>query len=620
MGCGASTARKVDPVVEEKVAEVKEEPAAAEPAPPATAAVTPEAAPTTRSEAPKLSERVKWRKGDLIGAGANGRVYLGLEEETGAIIAVKEIVFSNGSEDREELERIQEEIELLRTLQHPNIVTYLGTDVDDEKQTLYIFTEWVPGGSIQALVTKFGRLPEAIVRKYVAQLLVGLQYLHERQVIHRDIKPANILVDDRGTIKLADFGSSKRMDSLGTQSNEGLNSLRGTPFFMAPEVITQTGHGRKADIWSVGCTIVQMVTGQPPWKSLQLATPAALMFHIANANDPPPMPSQLSPELRSMLLLCFSRDVDKRPTADELLQHPFMVANNAANEAIEAGGAPVTVPSTGSMSGKVLVIPDASQPHETREAIEKAADQTIADELATATPVANERLLDSFSIVVPATKGATARSSSSSARVVPEVPPATPPSPLPPQREAADNSDEMLITTFISKEAAAQFAGADKHFPGRPPTARPKGAPPPRTAGSSHGRRRPSHHDDNMTTWHSRPTRKSSGRGLKSDEKSPLLMADKPQRGTPKALAATGSGSRSHDVWRHRNSHDDRPIVTEAARREIAAEIKQEKARAELTEHRVRKNEQFQAELDRFKATMQLTNGDPAQPPAHRGV
>ena len=141
----------------------------------------------------------------------------------------------------------------------------------------------------QALVTKFGRLSEAIVRKYVAQLLLGLKYLHSQQVVHRDIKAANILVDDRGNIKLADFGSSKRIDSS-TVGNASHHSLRGTPYFMAPEVIMQIGHGCKADIWSVGCTVLQMVTGQPPWKGLQLGTPAALMFHIVNVQAPPPMP------------------------------------------------------------------------------------------------------------------------------------------------------------------------------------------------------------------------------------------------------------------------------------------------------------------------------------------
>ena len=123
------------------------------------------------------------------------------------------------------------------------------------------------------------------MRKYVAQLLVGLKYLHEQRVIHRDIKAANILVDDRGTIKLADFGSSKRLDSMGMINNGNL-SLRGTPYFMAPEVIMQIGHGRKADIWSVGCTILQMVTGQPPWKNLRGCCASSRLDHGSPKHRP----------------------------------------------------------------------------------------------------------------------------------------------------------------------------------------------------------------------------------------------------------------------------------------------------------------------------------------------
>lgn len=326
-----------------------------------------------------INQSFSWRKGDLIGTGANGRVYLGLEEETGAIIAVKEIIFSHNVQQMEELAQMQEEIELLRSLKHPNVVTYLGTDVSNDSQVLYIFTEWVPGGSIQALITKFGRLSEAIVRKYVAQLLVGLQYLHGQHVIHRDIKAANILVDDRGTIKLADFGSSKRIDSAATMEYDNI-SLRGTPYFMAPEIIMQTGHGRKADIWSVGCTILQMVTGQPPWKNLQLRTPAALMFHIANVRAPPSMPSTLSRDLHHLLLATFSRDARRRPTASELLWHPFVVANSAAADA----NASASRGYRGKLeANRELVKPLLPGEPETNtvqqiSAIEEAADQTLA--------------------------------------------------------------------------------------------------------------------------------------------------------------------------------------------------------------------------------------------------
>lgn len=583
-------------------------------------------APATAPSGPQVRSVRKsgWRKGDLIGTGASGRVYLGLEEDSGAIIAVKEIVFGK-NHDREELKQMQEEIELLRTLHHNNIVAYLGTDVDD--QTLYIFTEWVPGGSIMALVNKFGRLPEAIVRKYVAQLLVGLQYLHEQQVIHRDIKAANVLVDDRGVIKLADFGSSKRMDSMGTVGSGNL-SLRGTPYFMAPEVITQTGHGRKADIWSVGCTILQMVTGQPPWKSLQLATPAALMFHIAHTTDPPPMPDTLSPELLSMLLLCFSRDVDKRPNADELLQHEFMVANGAAAEAIEAGqkksdsplsssGLPMSPPPLLRMPSSSPSPPRVATNNEDAVRFEKAADQMIAkhhqqDQRDAFAQAKNNKVMDLNSMTTTVTA---TRSQRRNLRSV--VPADDPPKLATTPRVIGEESDEMLITTFISKEAAAQFAGADKRFPDRPPTAKPNGAPPPRISYSG----RPE--SANMTAWHQRQQPKGNKENY---EKSPSLQPKKPTNrhsGLKPFSVSAGDGLKrfgahvspvlaedaSARTLTSHNPHDDRPIVTAAAKRAAAAEIRQEKIRAELHEQRVKKNEQFQQELDRFKATM--NNAEP---------
>lgn len=544
----------------------------------------PEVEVTETPPSAKRTARIKWRKGDLIGMGANGRVYLGLEEDTGAIIAVKEILFGTNA-DREELEQMQEEIELLRTLSHPNIVTYLGTDVSDDGQTLFIFTEWVPGGSIQALVTKFGRLPEAIVRKYVAQLLVGLTYLHERQVIHRDIKAANILVDDRGNIKLADFGSSKRMESQNNsqppRDDTKNHSLRGTPYFMAPEVITQSGYGRKADIWSVGCTILQMVTGQPPWKSLQCATPAALMFHIANASDPPPMPDTLTPDLRAMLLSCFQRDVEKRPSAAQLLQHPFVQANNAAVDAIDIAKIGPRIAETTKAAPVVVVVPEEAPESvvlvvpEQKVVVttERISSTTAADEEPALPPSTNQDHDDNESSL--------------------DLPHGL--SDEPPSRPV---EDEAMITMFLSREAATQFAGADKHFPGRPPTARPRGAPP-----RTERKRRPRPEDESRR----RPPREYRRSSRVEQTPTRPRLPPSPELPSERSLKIVG-GSRTNVVAA--NPHDEKPIVTEAAMREQAAILQNKKNEAQLLEQRVRQNEQFAAELSRFKEHMQATGGN----------
>ncbi|KAG1359054.1 hypothetical protein COCNU_08G005000 [Cocos nucifera] len=134
---------------------------------------------------------------------------------------------------------------------------YLGTV--REEDTLNIFLEFVPGGSISSLLGKFGSFPESVIRTYTKQLLQGLEYLHQNGIIHRDIKGANILVDNKGCIKLADFGASKQVAKLATMN--AAKSMKGTPYWMAPEVILQTGHSFSADIWSVGCTVIEMATG-----------------------------------------------------------------------------------------------------------------------------------------------------------------------------------------------------------------------------------------------------------------------------------------------------------------------------------------------------------------------
>ncbi|XP_054805814.1 mitogen-activated protein kinase kinase kinase NPK1 [Prosopis cineraria] len=265
---------------------------------------------------------IRWRKGELIGCGAFGRVYMGMNLDSGELIAVKQVLIAARGASKEKTQahilELEEEVKLLKNLKHPNIVRYLGTA--REEDSLNILLEFVPGGSISSLLGKFGSFPESVIKMYTKQLLLGLEYLHKNGIIHRDIKGANILVDNKGCIKLADFGASKKVVELATMN--GAKSMKGTPYWMAPEVILQTGHSFSADIWSVGCTVIEMATGKPPW-SEQFQEVAAL-FHIGTTKSHPPIPDHLSVEAKDFLLNCLQKEPDLRPSASDLLQHPFV--------------------------------------------------------------------------------------------------------------------------------------------------------------------------------------------------------------------------------------------------------------------------------------------------------
>ena len=160
---------------------------------------------------------------------------------------------------------------------------------------------------------------ENLIRVYTKQILEGIEYLHVNNVIHRDIKAANILVYQNGLCKLADFGSSKKI--YGQLVNI---SLCGTPYWMPPEVIKQSGHNRYADIWSVGCTVYELLVGKPPWSEKK---DIFSVFHsVTNATGPPKLPNKdaVSKELLSFLECCFKRDPMQRANVYELLRHSFV--------------------------------------------------------------------------------------------------------------------------------------------------------------------------------------------------------------------------------------------------------------------------------------------------------
>lgn len=274
--------------------------------------------------------KARWQKDTLIGAGSFGRVYMRLNTLTGGFAAVKqvELVEDLLAQHRTEVAALQNEISVLQSLKHPNIVRYLGSSV--EGSFLNIFLEFVPGGSIASLIKKFaatpeGGLHESLIRNYTKQILTGLQYLHANHIIHRDIKGANILVDDKGVVKLADFGASKKIEGIVAQAGavDSIPSLKGTVFWMAPEVIKQSGYGQQADIWSVGCTVIEMATGRPPWFA-QDDNQASTLFRIATSDEIPAPPSDFSDEGKDFLAQCFKRNPKERPTATKLLQHPWL--------------------------------------------------------------------------------------------------------------------------------------------------------------------------------------------------------------------------------------------------------------------------------------------------------
>ncbi|KYQ93387.1 protein serine/threonine kinase [Tieghemostelium lacteum] len=267
----------------------------------------------------KTNQPIKWQKGQILGRGGYGAVYLGLNTDNGELFAVKQLEIMEGSMDskfKNMLLSFSKEIEVMKTLKHENIVRYLGTCFDQTH--LNVFLEYIPGGSISSLLNRFGAFSENVIKVYTKQILHGLAYLHSNQIIHRDIKGANILIDTKGIVKLSDFGCSKSFSGIVSQ----FKSMQGTPYWMAPEIIKQTGHGRSSDIWSLGCVIIEMATAQPPWSNI--TEMAAVMYHIASSTNTPKLPDHLSPDAIDFLNLCLRRDPKERPDANQLLKHPFI--------------------------------------------------------------------------------------------------------------------------------------------------------------------------------------------------------------------------------------------------------------------------------------------------------
>ncbi|ETV99377.1 STE/STE11 protein kinase, variant 1 [Aphanomyces invadans] len=252
--------------------------------------------------------RIKWKRGELIGEGTFGKVYKALNSCTGELFAVKQIEVPRDKKHENEskmLAKLGEEIALMKDLRHEHIVRYQGTDRD--AHFFYIFMEYVPGGSIASMLAQYDVFNLDLIRKFTRQILLGVEYLHSKSIIHRDVKGANVLVNEQGVAKLADFGCSKQLSSVKTTSmEESLRSIRGSVPWMAPEVVKQSGHDFKADIWSVGATVIEMATAKHPWPAN--TNHLSVMFHLAINPTGPPIPDWLPDVVKSFLQRCFCID------------------------------------------------------------------------------------------------------------------------------------------------------------------------------------------------------------------------------------------------------------------------------------------------------------------------
>lgn len=264
-----------------------------------------------------------WVRGKCIGKGAFGTVNIAVANSDGRVFAVKSV-------DRKtalpgQLESLENEIRILRRMSSPHVITFLGDDVtcDGTASHRNLHLEYMPGGTVADLDP--AEVDDRLVRRYAWCLVHALLHVHARGVVHCDVKGRNVLLAGDGSVaRLADFGSAVEFSGAGM-------APRGSPMWMAPEVIRREYQGPESDVWSLGCTVIEMITGKPPWEDRGVDT----LSRIGFSGELPEFPIGLSELGSDFLEKCLRREPRQRWSCDQLLQHPFLMIESP-NEVAES--------------------------------------------------------------------------------------------------------------------------------------------------------------------------------------------------------------------------------------------------------------------------------------------
>jgi serine/threonine protein kinase len=257
-----------------------------------------------------------------IGEGAAGEVFVATNVKTNELVAIKKMPIN-----ADNIKLLCTEIDIMRDSHHPNIVDYIDSFIVDDNQ-LWVVMEFMDGGCLTDVLEQFAsiKLTEPQIARVCAETLKSLTYIHGKHRIHRDIKSDNILLNTKGEVKIADFGYAAQL----TEQQKKRNTVVGTPYWMAPELIRGHDYGVKVDIWSLGIMLMELAEGEPPYMEFP---PLRALFLITTKGIPPLKDTEKwSPEFRDFYDKCLDKDVEKRPTADELLKHPFLQTACTAGE------------------------------------------------------------------------------------------------------------------------------------------------------------------------------------------------------------------------------------------------------------------------------------------------